>query len=247
MLSPARIATLAAIIVIGALTVFALFERDQSGLTRATLHPAMAESNWLFTVTAAPPDDSLHAGDTVAIDDPLTLAAYNLHALPVRAPLIVRRIAPPPQVEVNESLKPLPQESFRFVIFALQLLFLMVAALVAARGGRTGRDGSLSLAWLLALIPCLMNPTTATWPRPLVFIYAVIGGALAVTARRPRSTETIRPSCACSRPGTWSTWMRWIPTSMVTSHFRCLLETALPDSSPAVTRSTAWPRMPRTK
>jgi len=182
MLSPARIATLAAIIVIGALTVFALFERDQSGLTRATLHPATAESNWLFTVTAAPPDDSLHAGDTVAIDDPLTLAAYNLYALPVRAPLIVRRIAPPPQVEVDESLKPFPQESFRFVILALQLLFLVVAALVAARGGRTGRDGSLSLAWLLALIPCLMNPTTASWPRPLVLLYAVIGGALAATA-----------------------------------------------------------------
>jgi hypothetical protein len=182
MLSPARVITLVALAVVTALTVFAAFDRGDMGLPSATLRLASPDSNSIFRVTAAPPGDPLRVGDVVAIDDPARLAALELSALRAGSTFPVRRISPEGNANVDEPVRRGGSFPFRFIFLALQMPFVIVAAIVTARGGRNGRDGSLSLAWLLGFIPMLTNPTSASWPLPCVLIYAIVSNILPVSA-----------------------------------------------------------------
>ena len=177
--SGARSATLVVFFTIAAVATFATVDRARSGRPSATLVPSSASSNKLFTVRDAPKGDPLHRGDRIAIDDSQTLAAYSFGSLAAGTPFRVRRLSPLAQIAIAEPLVPSRRPSFVFFVLPVQIMFLIIAAVVAAR--RTSR-GSLSLAWLFALIVLLVNPTSPSWSKWLVLTFGFSGNIIAIIA-----------------------------------------------------------------
>ena len=178
MLSRARIATLACFLFIGAVALFAIVDRARAGEPAVGL-AATGSDQSQYIVTGAQAGGALQRGDRIAIDDPRELAAYELHALAVGARLHVRRVAPSPAVNLTIPVVPKARPSYSAAVYVIEPLFLGIAALIAARGRS---NGSLSLAWLFALIVLLFNPTTSAWPGWLLMGYEVAGGGIAILA-----------------------------------------------------------------
>ena len=179
MLSGARIATLVCFFLIGAIALFAIVDRVRAGQPAVSLVMAGGTSVPQFFVTAAADGSPLHRGDRVTIDDRAELAAYQLRALAVGARLHVRRVAPPPAAMLEIPVVAKARPNYAAAAYLLEPLFLGIAALIAARGRS---NGSLSLAWLFALIVLLFNPTTPAWPAWLILAYATSGGIIAIGA-----------------------------------------------------------------
>ena len=161
MLSRARIATLACFFLIAAVALLAMVDRGRAGEPATRLAAVDAASPTEFIVTEPAAGSALHRGDRVAIDDPGELAAYEMHSLAAGARLEVRRVVPPLEGKIDIPVVAKPRPSYAPVVYIIEPLFLGIAALIAARGRS---NGSLSLAWLLALIVLLFNPTTPAWP-----------------------------------------------------------------------------------
>ena len=179
MLSGARIATLVLFFAIAVVATFATVDRARSGKPSATLVPSSTSSNKLFTVRDAPKGDPLHRGDRISIDDPQTLAAYSFGSLASGTTFRVRRLSPLPKIAIAEPLVPVRRPSYAYFVLPVQVMFLIIAAVVAARGTS---KGSLSLAWLFALIVLLVNPTSPSWPKWLVLIFGLSGDIIAIIA-----------------------------------------------------------------
>ena len=179
MFSGARSATLAIFLTIAAVATFATVDRARSGRPSATLVPSSASSNNLFTVRDAPKGDPLHRGDRISINDSQTFAAYSFGSLAAGTTFRVRRLSPLPQITIAEPLVPVRRPSFVYVVLPVQIMFLIIAAVVAARGTS---KGSLSLAWLFALIVLLVNPTSPSWPKWLVLTFGVSSSIIAIVA-----------------------------------------------------------------
>jgi hypothetical protein len=167
-----------AFLAIAAVALFAAFGRSGAGMPAATLVPDGAASNVRFIVTRAPPPSRLHVGDRVEIDDPRTLAALTYHSLVAGSTVRVRRIGPVP-ADVEEPVVVDQRPAFAIALVPLELVFFVIAAFIAAKGRAAG---SLSLAWLLACIVLIANPTTPAWPRWLIVAFAIGGVTISVAA-----------------------------------------------------------------
>ena len=179
MLSGARIATLVAFFAIAAIVSFAAMDRWRAGSPSATLVPDGPESNNRFVVTEAPPQSMLHRGDRVEIDDRRAVATWQFHSLAVGSVLNVRRMSPGTPQILGDPIVPSRAPHYASIVVVIQAMFLAIAALIATRGRSSG---SLSLAWLFALLVLLFNPTTPAWPDWLVLVYDVLGAPLAIAA-----------------------------------------------------------------
>lgn len=174
-----RIVTLVAFAGIFLVALLAAIERGHSGYVAASIVPLDAASNTRFVVRSAPQGDPLHRGDRIEITDPATLAALEYHDLRVGATIEVLRISPLPQVVVREPIVGSTLRGVEWLVFAIQAMFVAIAALIAARGRA---NGSQQLAWFFVLLVLTSNPTTISWPLVLVIVYAVVGGALTAIA-----------------------------------------------------------------
>jgi hypothetical protein len=177
--SVARIAALVSFAVIAAIALFAFIDRGRAGTPRATLVAESPTNNGLFRVTKAPAGSMLRVGDRVGIDDPRTFAAYQLHALAAGSTLLVRRRFPLPEATLAEPIVADPESRSFWLVVVIEAMFLPIAALVAARGRSSA---SLPLAWSLALIVVLFNPTSPAWPGWLMLTYVLSAGTIAAIA-----------------------------------------------------------------
>lgn len=179
MLSWRRIATLGAFIAIAAIALFAALDRSRAGTPSARLVPDGAASNRRFVVTKVLSTSLLHRDDRVEIDDPGTLAALQFQGLAAGSTLRVRRIAPLPQVTLDEPIVRYALPRIAFVFFAIEALFIGIAILIAARARASG---ALSLAWLFGLLTLVFNQTAPAWPTWLILINAIAQGPIAIVA-----------------------------------------------------------------
>jgi hypothetical protein len=172
----ARIATLVAFFVIAAIALFADIDRTRAGTPSVTLVPDHAANSSEYLVTAAPPGSPLHRGDRVAIDDPQELARTEYVDHAIGSVLRVRRTAPPPVATIDVPIVASAVPRFWPAFLFGEALFIGIAMLIAARGRA---NGSLSLAWLFALVVLLVNPTTPAWPGWLVLSDAIVSFSFA--------------------------------------------------------------------
>jgi hypothetical protein len=176
----AQIATLVVFVCIISLEGFAAVDRARAGETATPLTVEDASSNTRFVVSKTLPLVGLNAGDHVTIDDPGLVARYQLRDFAVGESLPVTRTEPLPRRRFSipviaakaQGLTALP-------LVLLELVFIGVALLIAARG----RPGvSLQLAWVLALIVLLVNPTTPAWPGWMVVAFLLSSASFASVA-----------------------------------------------------------------
>lgn len=174
-----RIVTLFAFVGIALVAFLAAIARGQSGSLAAMIVPETAASNTRFMVTHAPTGDALRRGDRIEIVDPATLATQQFYAFRVGTRVSVRRLSPSPESTIAEAVTGRSVRGLGFFVFAIQAMFVLIAALIAARG-RSG--GSLQLAWFFASIVLLFNPVTWWWPPWAIVAYSIGGGAIAAAA-----------------------------------------------------------------
>jgi hypothetical protein len=172
-----RFLTLAAFIAIAAIALFAAFDRHRSGTIAMDFSLENAAANRTFVVTRAATGSSLRVGDHFTIDDASQLAAMQYRALPAGSTLVVRRTLPLPEQIARIPVRPDTRENFRVTLIPIELMFLGVAFVIAARGRSSG---SLSLAWLFALLVLLVDPVTPSWPAAAMLTFAALSAALVV-------------------------------------------------------------------
>lgn len=185
MLLGSRIAALVVFVGIAAMVLFAAVDRGRVGAPSAMLASDGTTSNTRFIVTRTPATSPLHLGDHVEINDPRELAAFEYHALALGSTLRVHRIMPLPQATIDIPVVAPSASGYvnlgsSALIIAIEAMFIGIAALIAVRGRSSG---SLSLAWLFALILLLPNATTPAWPSSLILAWAIFSnGASAMIA-----------------------------------------------------------------
>jgi hypothetical protein len=179
MLSPARVITLVVFVAIAAVEILAAADRGRDGMPTVTLAADGLTSNNRFLVTQAPPGSPLRVGERVYIDDPGELAAYEYHVLTIGSTLHLRRATPAPARTVGVPVTKDSSVRLGWPVGAIMALFLAVAVLVAVRGRASG---SLSLAWMLALIVLIANPTAHWWPGWLLVAFTIGSGSITEAA-----------------------------------------------------------------
>jgi hypothetical protein len=179
MLSGARVAALAVFFCIAALEAFAFVDHARTGSPDAQFVSEDRSSNDLYVVQHARPGSPLHAGDHIKIADPGDLMAYSFHTLAAGSTLRVLRLSPPPVQSVDVPVDASGAPQLAVVLLILEGMFLGIAALIAARGRARG---SMSLAWLFALLVLLFDPMSPAWPHWLIEGYSLLSASVAILA-----------------------------------------------------------------